>query len=214
MTAPRPAAPRPAVTGASSMVVSFPPPGPLVRHAYRELHLAANGSKQQVAALGDPTRLPRPWDPATCAHPELRRQVWAWLEEVVTWLNHEYVWDADAGILPCWPQHPHLVHEIAVLTDQRYRAGTALNSDSLEDWHRYSLPAFHDRARTRTHGQCHDGHEPWPATGRHTRHCADTARTARQQTYDDDTATAEAIGHEIDRPARLSVVDLGTGELQ
>jgi hypothetical protein len=36
----------------------------------------------------------------------------------------------------CWPQHPHLVHEIAVLADQRRRAGTARTSDVLEEWHR------------------------------------------------------------------------------
>lgn len=194
------------------MVRQFPQPGPLVRHAYRELHLAAHGTTQQVAAIGDPTRLARPWDPATCTHPLLRREVWAWLEEVVTWLNQEYVWDAEAGIVPCWPQHPHLVHEIAVLTDQRYQAGQAFTSDSLEDWHRYSLPAFHDRARARTHGHCHDGHEPWPATGRHTRHRASTTRTLREQTYDHDAAVESPNGAET--PARLGVIDLATGELQ
>lgn len=194
------------------MVRPFPPPGPLVRHAYRELHLAGHGTKQQVAALGDPTRLARPWDPATCTRPLLRRQVWAWLEDVVTWLNHEYVWDADAGILPCWPQHPHLVHEIAALADQRHRAGQTFTSDALEDWHRYSLPAFHDRARTRTHGHCHDGHEPSPATGRHTRHCAPTARALREGAYDHDAVDASTHGNE--RTARLGVVDLSTGEVQ
>lgn len=194
------------------MLLPFPPPGPLVRHAYRELHLAGHGTKLQVTLLRDLTRLARPWDPATCTQPLLRRQVWAWLEEVVTWLNHEYVWDADAGILPCWPQHPHLVHEIAVLADQRYRAGQAFISDALENWHRVSLPAFHDRARTRTHGHCHDGHEPWPATGRHTRHCAPTARTLREQTYGHDAAAESAYG-DADA-ARLRVVDLATGEIQ
>ncbi len=212
MSTPRSSSPYPVSQDHGRMVLPFPLPGPLVRHAYRELHLAAHGTTQQVAAIGDQTRLARPWDPATCTHPLLRREVWAWLEEVVTWLNHEYVWDADAGIVPCWPQHPHLVHEIAVLTDQRHQAGQAFNSDALEDWHRYSLPAFHDRARTRTHGHCHDGHEPWPATGRHTRHCAPTARTLREHTYDHDTAAASVNGAET--PARLSVIDLVTGELQ
>jgi hypothetical protein len=46
------------------------------------------------------------------------------LEALVTWLNHEYVWDVANVIPPCWP-HPHLVHEIAVLADQRHRAGQA-----------------------------------------------------------------------------------------
>jgi hypothetical protein len=37
-----------------------------------------------------------------------------------------------ADVIPlCWPQHPHLVHEIAVLADQRRRAGPGLTSDAL-----------------------------------------------------------------------------------
>lgn len=42
-------------------------------------------------------------------------QVWSWLEAVVTWLKHEYVWDAAGIIPPCWPQHRHLVQKVAVL---------------------------------------------------------------------------------------------------
>ena len=49
----------------------------------------------------------------------------------------------------CWPQHPHLVHEIAVLADQRRRAGHALTSDALEEWHRHNLPAFTERMKSR-----------------------------------------------------------------
>jgi hypothetical protein len=48
------------------------------------------------------------------------------------------------AIPACWPQHPHLVHEIVVLADQRRRAGHALTSDASKEWHRYSLPAFID----------------------------------------------------------------------
>src|SRR5688572_28872202 len=59
-------------------------------------------------------------------------EVWSWLEAVVTWLNHEYVWDTGDVMPPCWPQHPHLVREIAVLADQRHRAGQALTSEALE----------------------------------------------------------------------------------
>lgn len=35
------------------------------------------------------------------------------------------------------------VHEIAVLADQRRRAGYALTSDATERWHRYNLPGLH-----------------------------------------------------------------------
>ncbi|MFC3689268.1 hypothetical protein [Aquipuribacter hungaricus] len=205
-TAPRPSA--------GLMVAPFPQPAQLVRLAYRELHIAATGTKEQIAALGDPALLPRPWDPASCIQPQLRRQVWEWLEQVVTWLNSEYVWDAEAAVLPCWPQHPHLVHEIAVLADQRRRTGAELTSEALEDWHRYSLPAFQDRTRTRTKGHCQDGHEPWPAKGRHTRHTAEAAHRARAEVYDADALASQAGASPAPpRPARLSVVDLETGEL-
>jgi hypothetical protein len=108
--------------------------------------------------IGDPRLLPGPWDPPACRRTEPCEQVWAWLEDVVTLLNHEYVWDV-AGVIPgCWPQHPYLVHEIAVLADQRRRAGTARTSDVLEEWHRYPLPAFIDRMRTRNKDRCEEGH--------------------------------------------------------
>jgi hypothetical protein len=68
--------------------------------------------------------LPRPWEPATCRTPQLRRQLWLWLDAVVDWLLTD-VWEATDTIPACWPEHPHLVHQIAVLADQRRRAGHA-----------------------------------------------------------------------------------------
>jgi hypothetical protein len=64
---------------------------------------------------------------------------------------------------------PHLVHEIVVLADQRRRAGHALTRDVLEEWHRYSLPAFIERMGSRLRGHCEDGYQPWPAQGRYAR---------------------------------------------
>ena len=114
----------------------FPHPGRRVEQAYRELDIALYGSDEEKKALGSPRALARPWDPATCIDPDLRDEVWSWLDDVVTWLNHEYVWDVAAMIPACWPKHPHLVHEIAVLADLRRRAGHALTGDALEEWHR------------------------------------------------------------------------------
>jgi hypothetical protein len=131
------------------LIQPFPQPGRLVRLAYRELDLAASRQQDHLLPLRDLASVPRPWYPATCRTPQLRKEVWSWLEAVVTWLNHEYVWDVGDVIPPCWPQHPHLVHEIAVLADQRRRAGQALTSEPLEEWHRYSLPSFTERMRTR-----------------------------------------------------------------
>lgn len=180
-----------AATAPRELIAAFPRAGRRVEHAYTELDLAAgSGTRQQQSALGDVRLLARPWDPASCIDPHLREEIWQWLEQVVTWLNHEYVWDPDAMVPSCWPSHAHLVHEIAVLADLRRRAGLALTADTLEEWHRYALPAFIDRMRARLRQQCQDGgHQPWPARGRHTRHRDDTPRRDRAAAYGADVYT-------------------------
>ena len=198
------------------MVRPFPEVGPLMRVAYRELNILAGLSEQQIRALGDPARLPRPWDPATCRHPDLRAEVWAWLDAVVEWLNHEHVWDAAAVIPPCWPHHPHLVRELAVLADQRRRAGAALTSDTLEDWHRYTLPGFLDRMRARVRNHCDEGHQAWPAKGRHARHTDPASRARRSDVFhaDVDVDVDDEAGEDHRNVRRgLSVVDLTTGAI-
>jgi hypothetical protein len=136
----------------------------------------------------------------------------AWLDAVVDWLISEYVWEATDTIPACWPQHPHLVHEIAVLADQRRRAGHAFTSDALEEWHRHSLPAFTERMKARLGSHCEDGHQAWPAKGRHTRHMADSSRRTREESFAADVA---ALGptDKASRHTRLGLVDLDTGEI-
>ena len=46
------------------MVFPFPMPGDQVRLAYRELHIAINGTEEEKKALGNHALLPRPWEPA------------------------------------------------------------------------------------------------------------------------------------------------------
>ena len=196
------------------IVQRFPEVGPLLRLAYRELALAAHGSEQQRKALGDPARLPRPWDPASCRQPDLCAEVWEWLDAVVEWLNHEYTWDVAAMIPPCWPRHPHLVHEIAVLADQRRSAGAAPTSDGLEDWHRYALPAFFDRMRTRLRNHCDEGHQPWPGKGRHIRHTDEASRAERADAFSSDVNALDAQSARATGSQRLTVVDLDTGQLR
>ena len=154
------------------LALPFPPPdGPELSAAYKELYLAAHGDDATKKAIGDPALLPRPWDPPTCRKRQLRRELWEWLDAVVIWFNTEYVWDPTAGMIPpCWPQHPHLVHEIAILADQRRRAGIDTSSNSLEEWHRYAVPAFLERLRQRTRSHCDEHHQAWPARTRHARH--------------------------------------------
>lgn len=176
------------------MIDAFPRAGRRVEHAYAALEMAAGaGTRQQQDALGDPHLLARPWDPASCVDPQLRAEIWQWLEQVVTWLNREYVWDPDAMIPSCWPRHPHLVHEIAVLADLRRRAGRALMADPLEEWHRYALPAFTDRTRQRLRQHClGGGHQPWPAQGRHTRDTGAASVQERAAVYRADVGTLTA----------------------
>lgn len=201
------------------MVLPFPAPGEQVRLAYRELHIAINGTEEQKKALGNNAQLPRPWEPATCLDPMLRRDLWEWLDEVVMWLNHEYTWDVSGHIPGCWPLHPHLVHEVAVLADQRRRAGLALTSDALEEWHRYCLPAFTDRIRTRLRTHCDDEHGTWPARPRHNEHLSAPSRQRRESTFTQDIDALPAVRREHEPlspphgPPRLGLVDLDTGEI-
>jgi hypothetical protein len=195
------------------LIRHFPVPGRLVQLAYRELELVIDGAQDQLLTLRDLRDLPRPWDPATCQTAQLRKEVWSWLEAVVTWLNHEYIWDVVDVIPPCWPQHPHLVHEIAVLADQRRRAGLAPTSDALEEWHRYSLPSFTERMKTRLRSHCQEDHQSWPATGRHTRHIAEATRHRRTHAYAADLSTLKSLHCQTPSP-RLGVVDLDTGEIK
>jgi hypothetical protein len=167
-----------AVGAGTPLVEPFPVVGPLLTVAYRELYLAEHGTLEQKRLLGDESLLPRPWDPPSCLTPGLQAELQDWLERVVLWLNSQYVWDVDGMIPACWQRHPHLVHEIAVLADQRRRAGLALNSDQLEEWHRYSLPGFVERMRRRCRDHCQERHQPWPARGRFVRHDASNLEDA------------------------------------
>jgi hypothetical protein len=204
------------VTGSPAdrlLVQPFPAPGKLVALAYRELDRAAAGSPEQIRALGDARLLPRAWEPASCRTAQLREQLWLWLEAVVEWLVIEYVWEAADTIPACWPQHPHLVHEIAVLADQRRRAGHAFTSDALEEWHRYSLPAFTEHMKTRLRSHCEDGHQAWPAKGRHTRYTAEINQRTREEHSARDVGSLRPIEAEGRRRPRLGLVDLDTGEI-
>ena len=172
------------------LVQPFPMPvGDELRKAYNELYLAVNGDEDTKKRIGNPRLLPRPWDPPSCLKPALRRELWQWLEEVVIWFNHEYVWDHNTGMIPaCWPQHPHLVHEIAVLADQRRRAGIDPTSSALEEWHRYGVPGFLERLKARTKNSCDEHHANWPAQGRHSRHTSRAATAERKALFDADVA--------------------------
>lgn len=176
------------------------PTSPALRTAYHNLFIGGGGgTAEDRRTLGDPGLLPRPWIPATCTDRALRAALWVWLDDVVTWLNHQCVWDPAAGMIPpCWPQHPHLVNEIAVLADQRRRAHLDTTSSSLEEWHRYCLPNFHSRLQARLRNGCDEKHTPWPAQPRHERHTR--GHRARLDMFNADLATTTATQADPEPP--------------
>lgn len=199
------------------VVLRFPDPGPAVKLAYAELEKALNGTQEERAALGDPSRLARPWDPATCTTVTLRTELWQWLDDVVTWLNSQHTWGANTQIPSCWPQHPHLVHDLAVIADQRRAAGLALNSNVLEDWHRYALPAFVDRVHGKLAGACEETHKQWPGRARHKDYASPEHAKNRMDAFTHDLAAAahhaQAARRHVPKRPRLGLVDQDTGEI-
>lgn len=193
----------------------FPlPDTPKLKAAYDDLYGATSGDATTKIRIGDPAVLPRPWDPPSCTDPTLREELWDWLDKVVDWFNTEYVWDHTGGaIIPaCWPLHPHLVHEIASLADQRRRAGVDLTSNSLEEWHRYTVPDFTERLKQRTRTLCDEEHKPWPARSRHSRNTSNAARHDRQLAFAQDVAESSPRRDPVGRP-RLRVVDEDGNEI-
>lgn len=204
------------MTGA--LAQPFPMPvGTELRKAYNELYLAVNGDEETKKRIGNPAFLPRPWDPPSCTKPALRRELWDWLDNVVTWFTHEYTWDHNAGMIPpCWPQHPHLVHEIALLADQRRRAAIDPTSSSLEEWHRYCVPSFIDRLKARTKNACDERHSTWPAEARYNRYTSRSAHAERASVFDADVAAGTRPEPEPDptrRPPGLHLVRDADGDL-
>ncbi len=156
------------------------PPAPrMVRAAGQQLQIARTGTREQVKALGALDKLPRPWLPHTC-HPRLLQALLLWLDDVASWLNHDYSWRVARPIPDCWPEHPHIVHELAVLAWLRLVAEESLEVGPIEEWHRYALPAFFNRLAERLGTGCATRHDTWPGRPRHTAYHGDDAVDARQ----------------------------------
>jgi hypothetical protein len=157
-----------------------PPPPRMVRTAGQLLVIAREGTKEQKAQLGPLDKLPRPWLPHTCP-PQLLGPLLLWLDGVAGWLNHDYAWRLARPIPDCWPEHPHIVHELAVLAWLRVIAEEALDVGPIEEWHRWALPAFFNRLTERLGTGCTSKHEPWPGRPRHAAYHSADAVDARQQ---------------------------------
>lgn len=190
------------------LVWRFPmPDSELIDTAYYRLERSEIGTETEKALLGDHNELPKPWDVASCEDVRLRRDVWDWYERVVTWFNHEYVWDPAAGMIPpCWPLHPHLVHEVGVLADQRRRIEMASTGNALEEWHRYVVPGLLDRIQKRVKQHCDEVHQPWPARARFARQQTAQQIQARFSAFEGDL-TAESAEDDAPGGPKLKIVD-------
>ncbi|SOC48587.1 hypothetical protein SAMN05660748_1289 [Blastococcus aggregatus] len=166
----------------SQLAVPFPKPPQEVRRALDQLR-AAEDARLPPAGL---PLLDRPWDPATCSA-VVRQQLWPWLDGVAAWLNDTYAWQTSSAIPSCWPAHPHLVQELAVLACLRVTAAAALAPHGLEEWHRYALPTFHARMTERLGTGCPPGrHTDWPARSRAADYASAKATAARRALFDRD----------------------------
>lgn len=169
------------------IVRRFPDPPSRVVEALNFLRVMGSGDLDAIAELDrEPGRIPRPWDPASCDN-ELRYDLWTWCDDVATWINHEFAWRSAAIVPPCWPQHPHLAHEIALLACLRYAAGKSERPELLEEWTRNALPDFAERTAARVGDGCRTEHTDWPAAPAFHRHVETTIADARCQYFRDDT---------------------------
>jgi hypothetical protein len=160
-----------------------PPPPKMIRAAAQLLQIARAGTAAQKAQLGPLEKLARPWLPHTC-HPQLLATLLLWLDNVAAWVNHDYTWKPTRPIPDCWPEHPHIVHELAVLAWLRLIAEESLEPGPIEEWHRYALPSFFDRLAGRLGNGCSTRHDPWPGLPRHAAYHGEDATDARHRAID------------------------------
>lgn len=147
------------------ITTAFPTPREDVRDALDRLR---QGEEPGAASLQSWKEVPRPWEPASCSDP-LRHAVWTWCGEVAAWVNHEHVWRPVDLIPPCWPRHPHIARELAVLAVLRWYAELATGPDAVEEWLRVAYPSFCKRMSDRLgESDCRLGrHTDWPARSRY-----------------------------------------------
>jgi hypothetical protein len=148
-------------------VCAFPTPSGTVTAAIDDLQLASPSDPATRAELRRIAELPRPWDPAACP-PALRADTFEWLDRVATWINEQHLWNLGRpGIPPCWPAHPHVVHDLAVVACARLFALYGTTPTAMVEWQQYTLPAMLDRLADRLGDACAPGrHEESPRASR------------------------------------------------
>lgn len=174
------------------MVHPFPEPGYTIRSTMETLQLATMDMPEDEQALHALAQMPRPWEPGSCTG-KLRDDLWVWLEEVAIWVNEQHLWNLNRpGIPECWPAHPHIVNDLAVLACSRYYTSYALTPAALEDWHRYHLPGFLERLRDRLGDACQPARHQAPPRQERDRSLRGAVANQRFQRFENDVAQADA----------------------
>jgi hypothetical protein len=158
------------------IVTPFPDPPEQLTDVLTRLGIRNRGDTEEMAAPGNLSAVPIPWELARCPNP-LREAIWRWCDEVAAWLNHEYVWHPTKMIPPCWPRHPHIARELPNLAILRWQAEQSPTLELMEEWHRYALPNFSERMLDRLgEGGCRSGrHVAWPAAAGYAAFISDAA---------------------------------------
>ena len=170
------------------IVLRFPAPPAVIQEVLSTLVTLRGSDKAAIDKLGDTTALCRPWIASTVPA-EFRKDLWKWCDEVAGWLNGGYAWRPVNLIPNCWPEHPHLAHELPVLACLRAAAEDAHGPELLEDWHRHALPKFFERLAVRLgESSCRTGqHQDWPAASRYAAYTSKQAAADRGERFDRDT---------------------------
>lgn len=159
---------------------------------------ALENAPAQSAAAGSgahKTRAkPLPW--AATASVEDWRDVVSWVD----WLTITYDLMPSRAVLPCWPLHGAVVHELAALRSAwLHAAATAEPSDSLAYWH--------DRLLAPCLARLHSDYQMRNCTERH--HEVRAGRTTDRDVLDAVLLDVESTAADED----LEGVDPGTGEI-
>lgn len=172
---------------AGPMVEPFPYPGPALQAAMDRLQFESTSPPENESDVRALTELPRPWDPGTCPAP-LRHELWPWLDKVAAWINEQHLWNmAHNGIPECWPDHPHLVHDLAAVACSRYYTRFSPSPAELNAWHTYCLPEFLNRLHHRLGDGCQPRrHLPCPRAERDRQYWDEKSWAAREDRFASD----------------------------
>ncbi|GAB4083272.1 hypothetical protein GCU67_20650 [Modestobacter muralis] len=114
-----------------------------------------------IAGLLAATGAPRPWSLDSLTETQ-REELAGLLVAFVDHLNTDYAVSVTDLVLPCWPQHPRLVHDLASLYSGWVDIHQTLVASPERGmyWHDRWLPNFQQRLKTLHFGKAPDACTP------------------------------------------------------